>query len=113
MNANRQATVIKGNNKERTMRITASNLIRWAGLAAMVAGIFYVVVGLFHPLETLASASTPRWIIVHALATAMCFFGMLGVAGLYAREVRAVGWVGLGGYVVWRLLFALAAPFAF
>ena len=27
------------------MKITASNLIRWAGLAAMVAGIIFVVVG--------------------------------------------------------------------
>jgi hypothetical protein len=59
MNANRQTTVSKGNTKERTMKITAASLIRWAGLAAMVAGICYVVVGLFHPLETLSSATTP------------------------------------------------------
>ena len=95
------------------MKITASNLIRWAGLAAMAAGIFYVVVGLFHPLETLASATTPRWIIVHALATAMCFFGMLGMAGLYARQVKAVGWLGLAGYLLLSLFFALTAPFTF
>jgi len=113
MNANRQATVIKGNNKERTMRITASSLIRWAGLSAMVAGIFYVVVGLFHPLETLSSATTPRWIIVHALATAMCFFGLLGMAGLYARQVKAVGWLGLAGYLLLSLFYALTAPYTF
>ena len=72
MNTNRQTTGIQEHNKERTMKPTAANLIRWAGLAAMLAGIFYVVVGLFHPLETLASATTTRWIIVHGLATAMC-----------------------------------------
>jgi hypothetical protein len=113
MNANRQATVTKGNNKERTMKLTASNLIRWAGIAAMVAGIFYVVVGLFHPLETLSSATTPRWIIVHALATAMCFFGLLGMAGLYARQVKETGWLGLAGYLLLSLFYALTAPFTF
>jgi len=79
----------------------------------MVAGSFYVVVGLFHPLETLSSATTTRWIIVHALATAMCFFGMLGMAGLYARQVKEAGWLGLAGYLLFSLWFALTAPYTF
>jgi hypothetical protein len=79
----------------------------------MLAGIFYVVVGLFHPLETLSSATTPRWIIVHALATAMCFFGLLGMAGLYARQVKAAGWLGLAGYLLLSLFYALTAPYTF
>ena len=95
------------------MKITAASLIRWAGLSAMVAGIFYVVVGLFHPLETLSSATTPRWIIVHALATAMCFFGPLGMAGLYARQVKAAGWLGLAGYLLLSLFYALTMAFQF
>src|SRR5215207_7574804 len=107
MNTNRQTAI-----KERNMKPTAANLIRWAGLSAMVAGIFYVVVGLFHPLETLSSSTTPRWIIVHALATAMCFFGMLGMAGLYARQVKAVGWLGLAGYLLLSLLYVLTAPYS-
>ena len=42
MNANRQTTIIQGNTKERTMKITTPKLIRWAGLSAMVAGIIFV-----------------------------------------------------------------------
>jgi hypothetical protein len=113
MNANRQTTVMKGNNKERKMKITAASLIRWAGLSAMVAGIFYVVVGIFHPLETLSSATTTRWVIVHALATAMCFFGLLGMAGLYARQVKEAGWLGLAGYLLFSLFYGLTAPYTF
>ncbi len=113
MNANRQTTVSKGNNKESKMKITPSSLIRWAGLSAMVAGIFYVVVGMFHPLETLSLATTTQWIIVHALATAMCFFGLLGMVGLYARQVKAVGWLGLAGYLLFSLFYALTAPYTF
>jgi hypothetical protein len=89
------------------------NLIRWAGLSAMVAGIFYVVVGLFHPLETLSSATTTQWIIVHALASAMCFFGLLGMAGLYARQVKEAGWLGLAGYLLFSLFYVLTAPYTF
>lgn len=99
--------------KARTMQPTAAKLIRWAGLSAMVAGLFYVVVGLFHPVETLASVTTTRWLIVHALATAMCFFGPLGLVGLYARQVKEAGWLGLTGYLLLTLFYALTAPFTF
>ncbi len=106
---NRQIAV----NKESKMKITTSKLIRWAGLSAMVAGIFYVAVGLFHPVETLSTVTTTQWIIVHVLATAMCFFGVLGMAGLYARQVKAAGWLGLAGFLLFSLFYALTAPFTF
>jgi hypothetical protein len=113
MNANRPTTVIKGNNKESKMKITASNLIRWAGLSAIVAGIFYVVVGMFHQPNILSSVTTTQWAIVHALATAMCFFFLLGITGLYARQVEEAGWLGLAGYLLYSLNWVLTASFTF
>jgi hypothetical protein len=113
MNTNRQNAVIKGNSKERTMKITASNLIRWAGVAAMVAGICYVAVGIFHPPNILSSVTTTQWIMVHVLATAMCFFGILGMAGLYARQAETSGWLGLAGFVLLSLWFAFILGFSF
>ena len=95
------------------MKITASNLIHWAGLSAMVAGIFYVIVGLFHPIEILSSVTTTPWIIVHALASAMGFFGIIGMAGLYARQVEKSGWLGLAGFVLFSLWFAFMLGFTF
>src|SRR3954449_11424829 len=106
-------TGIAGDKHRNTMQPTAAKLIRWAGVSAMVAGSFYVVVGLFHPIETLASVTTTRWLIVHALATAMCFFGPLGLVGLYARQVKETGWLGLAGYLLLSLFYALTAPFTF
>ncbi|HET9222869.1 MAG TPA: hypothetical protein VFO07_10215 [Roseiflexaceae bacterium] len=113
MNTNRQTTVVTGNNKESTMKITASKLIPWAGLAAMVAGICYVVVGMFHPPNILSSVTTTQWVIVHVLAIAMCFFGILGMAGLYARQAEKSGWLGLAGFVLLSLWFALILGFSF
>ena len=111
MNANRQTTVIQGNNKERTMKITASNLIRWAGLAAMVAGIIFAGIQPIHPPDVLASVTTSAWAIITSLKTAMCLFGLLGIAGLYARQVEKTGWLGLAGYLLLSLF--CAAPDGF
>ena len=55
------------------------NLIRWAGLSALVAGICFVAMGLLHPPDILSSVTTTRWAITHAVAIAMSVFGLLGM----------------------------------
>lgn len=95
------------------MRPSNDNLLRLAGLAALLAGICYVLVGLFHPPNVAASVTTTRWQVVHVLACAMCFFGLLGMAGLYARQVVKTGWVGLAGYLLLSLWLTLVMGFSF
>ena len=95
------------------MEITTHNLIRWAGISVMLAGVFYVLVGLFHPLNIPSPVTTPRWAIVHVLACAMSFFGLLGMAGLYARQAEKCGWLGLAGYLLFSLWLALILGFTF
>jgi hypothetical protein len=118
MNTNRQAAVIKraqatAHQKESKMKITAPKLIPWAGLAAMVAGILFVVIQPIHPPDVPASVTTAQWAIVHYLGVAMCLFGLLGLAGLYARQVEAAGWLGLAGYLLLSLFYALTMAFQF
>jgi hypothetical protein len=79
----------------------------------MVAGIFYVVVGMFHQANIFSSISTAQWAIVHSLATAMCFLFLLGITGLYARQVEEAGWLGLAGFLLYSLSWALTACFTF
>ena len=93
--------------------MNTKNLIRWAGLAAMVAGICYVVVGIFHPPNILSSVTTTRWTIVHVVAIAMSIFGLFGMAGLYARQVKETGWLGLVGFVLFSLWLVLVMGFTF
>jgi len=95
------------------MKITTSKLIRWAGLSAMVAGILYMLVGMFHPLNILSSVTTTRWAIVHVLATSMCFFILLGLAGLYARQAEKSGWLGLAGFFLYSLSWVLTLGYTF
>ena len=99
--------------KQSPRKITASNLIRWAGVSAMIAGIFFVLVGILHPLNILSSVTTTQWAIVHILATAMGFFGLLGLTGIYARQVEESGWLGLVGYILMSLWLVNLSHFTF
>ncbi len=107
-NTNRQTAI-----KESKMKITASNLIRWTGLAAMAAGIIFAGIQPIHPPDVLASVTTGAWAIITLLKFAMCFFFLLGIAGLYARQVEESGWLGLAGYLLFSLSWALQSGYVF
>ena len=95
------------------MKLTTRNLISWAGISALLAGICYVLVGVFHPANAASSVTTTSWIVVHYLACAMCFFGVLGMAGLYTRQAEKSGWLGLAGFIMLSLWFVLVMGFSF
>lgn len=95
------------------MKITHAHLIRLAGLSAVLAGLCYVIVGIFHPANAPASVTTTRWEAVHVIACAMSFFGVLGLAGLYARQAVKVGWLGLLGFVMLSLWMVVIMGFSF
>lgn len=113
MNTSHQAKVIQGNNKEHTMKVTAANIIRWSGLAAMGAGSLFIAVQAIHPLDVLSAVTTVRWATVHYLSILMDFLGLLGLVGLYARQVEKAGWLGLAGYLLFSLFWALTLAFHF
>jgi hypothetical protein len=95
------------------MKTTASNLIRWAGLSAVVGGSLFVAIQPIHPPDTLAAVTTGTWAIVHYVGVAMCLLILLGIAGIYARQVKESGWLGLAGFLVFGLAWALLAAFQF
>ncbi len=95
------------------MKITASSLIRWSGLAAMVAGIIFAGIQPIHPPDVLASVTTGAWAIITPLKTVMCLLFLLGILGLYARQVEKVGWLGLVGYLLFSLSWALQTAYVF
>ena len=99
------------------MKITASNLTHWAGLSAIVAGIMYVIVGLSHTFVShyggLASVTNPLWVLTHSLTLGVSFFGLLGIAGIYARQVEKAGWFGLAGFLLLSLWLVLLPGFTF
>jgi hypothetical protein len=99
--------------KENKTKITASTLIRLAGLSAMVAGLCFLVIGMFHPVNVPASVTTATWVNVHIFATALGFFGLFGMAGLYARQAEKSGWLGLAGFLLFSAWMTLVCGFSF
>jgi hypothetical protein len=108
MNTNKKTTI-----KEGKAKVTASTLMRLAGLSAMVAGLCFIVIGMFHPLNVPSSVTTITWVTVHIFATALGFFGLFGMAGLYARQVEKTGWLGLAGFLLFSLWMTLVSGFSF
>jgi hypothetical protein len=113
VNANPQTTVLQANNKERTMKISASNLIRWTGLAAMAAGIIFAGIQPIHPADELASVTTGAWTIITSFKTAMCLLFLLGITGIYARQANKAGWLGLAGFLLLIVSWWLQTAFVF
>ena len=99
--------------KESKPRISASALMRLAGFSAMLAGLSIAVIGMFHPANEPAYVTTSTWIIVHIFATSLGFFGVLGLAGLYARQVEKAGWLGLIGFLLFSGWMTLVGFFSF
>lgn len=95
------------------MTLSTHDLPRLAGLSALVAGACYVLVGVFHPPNVASAVTTDRWAIVHVLACAMSFFGLIGLTGLYVRQAAKVGLLGLVGYVLLNLWLVLIMGFSF
>lgn len=95
------------------MKITVPNLIRWAGLPAVLGGIIFVAIQPIHPPDFLESVTTDTWVIIQSLKTLMCLFFLLGVTGLYARQAKEAGWLGLVGFLLLSLAWALQLPFVF
>ncbi|MBW5448233.1 hypothetical protein GE107_19480 [Cohnella sp. CFH 77786] len=95
------------------MKITASYLIRWAGLAALLAGVLFIVIQLIHPLENLSSVTTRTWAIVHSMTITMSIFALLGIAGIYARQLKEAGWLGLAGFLLFSLFWVATTAFTF
>jgi hypothetical protein len=113
MNSIRKTAVIRGNNMEGKMKITATRLIRFAGLSAILAGVLFIFIQIIHPADILSSVTTDRWAIVHYLTITMCLFGLLGITGIYARQVIETGLLGLVGYLMTSLFYALTIGFQF
>ena len=91
------------------MKVTPGGLIRSTGVAAIAAGLLFVVIQPLHPDDVLASVTTDAWAVIHYATLAMLALFVVGVTGIYARQVEPFGVVGLAGYVVLVIGLVLTA----
>src|SRR3954462_3360803 len=95
------------------MKPSASGLIRWAGLAAIVGGTIFAAIQPVHPPDELSSVTSRAWAIITLLKFAMCLLFLVGITGIYARQLQQSGWLGLLGYIAFSLSWAIQSGFVF
>lgn len=82
------------------MTITTTTLTRAAGVAAIAAGLVFIGVQINHPPSDVTSVATTEWAVRNALKVLMAALALVGLTGLYLRQVTRSGVLGLLGYAV-------------
>ena len=77
-----------------------ARLIRWAGGAAVTAAALIVATQVGDLLTLDAGDDAVPVVINAVLKLVACFLLLLGLVGLYARQVEATGALGLAGFLV-------------
>lgn len=96
-----------GPQRELDMTITPSTLLRGAAVAAIGAGALFIGVQIGHPhLDAELIASTEGFVRNSAKAL-MAVLALVGITGIYLRQVRQAGVLGLVGYLVLGLGYLL------
>ncbi len=95
------------------MTITTTKLLRAAGIAAIVAGALFLLPQFIHPEDHVAQVTTTGWAVAHLVNTAMAILALFGLTGLYLRQVRETGVLGLIGFVLFGTGFLMIAIVSF
>jgi hypothetical protein len=95
------------------MRVTYAKLARVAAVAAILSGVLYVGIQFIHPEETLETVTTDAWATVAWLTVAMSVLALVGIAGIYLRQVESIGIPGLLGFTLLGLFFLLPISYSF
>jgi len=81
------------------MTITTTTLTRAAGLAAVTGGLLFIAVQIKHPLLDAPFTTTTEYAVRETMKILMTVFSLIGITGIYLRQVKQTGVLGLIGYV--------------
>ena len=84
------------------MTITPAGLTKAAAAAAAAAGAIFIAVQIGHPASDTFTSETAQWVARGSAKAVMTVLALAGITGMYLRQVRRSGLLGLVGY----LLFA-------
>ncbi len=93
--------------------ITPDNLVRATGPFAILAGLIFAGIQPIHPPDFVASVTTMPWMVIITLKFLMCLFFLIGIAGLYVRQMSRAGWLGLAAFVLFTAAWWLQTGYVF
>ncbi len=82
------------------MTITPTTLTRGAAAAAVAAGLIFIGVQIGHPHMDAVSVTTTEVVIRNSLKVLMAVLALVGITGMYLRQVKQSGVLGLIGYLL-------------
>jgi len=95
------------------MTITPTTLTRAAGVAAVIAGLIFIGVQINHPHSDVTNVTTVEWAVRNSLKVLMAALALAGITGMYRRQVKQAGVLGLLGYVVLSIGYFLIMSSAY
>jgi hypothetical protein len=95
------------------VRVTPTVLTRFAALAAVTAGVVFVAVQVNHPPLSAEMLTTTEMAIRGSLKVVMAGLALVGITGMYLRQVQEAGVLGLIGYLTFAIGYLLILSTAF
>lgn len=95
------------------MRITPTALTRFAGVAAVTAGVLFIGVQVNHPHLDAETITTSEMAIRGSLKVLMAGLALVGITGMYLRQVKETGMLGFIGYLLFAAGYLLLLGTAF
>ena len=93
--------------------MTTTKLTRAAGICAVAAGLLFLLPQFIHPEDELSQVTTTGWAVAHLVNTTMAILAIIGLTGLYLRQVRETGVLGLIGFLLFGTGFLMIAIVSF
>src|SRR5215211_2483501 len=87
------------------MTITPTSLTRASGLAAVAAGVLFMGVQIGHPHLDVHTVTTTELAVRNSLKVLFAALALAGITGMYLRQVRQTGVLGLVGYLVYAACY--------
>ena len=85
------------------MTVTATGLTKAAGAAAAAAGAIFIAVQIGHPSSGSFTTETSQWVVRECAKIGMAALALAGITGMYVRQYRAAGVLGLVGYLTFAV----------
>jgi hypothetical protein len=82
------------------MTITPTTLTRAAGLAAVAGGLLFIAVQIKHPVVDAPFTTTTEYAVRETAKIVMAVLSLIGITGIYLRQIRQTGVLGLIGYLL-------------
>jgi hypothetical protein len=87
------------------MTITTTTLTKASAVAAAVGGLLFIAVQVKHPSLDVAFATTTEWEVRETMKVLFGGLSLVGITGMYLRQVKQIGVLGLLAYLLFSVGF--------